>query len=81
MATNNPPPFTPTDDHVILVSRGTYKQAKVARRGVNVYAAVGGGYVMLYKGGTTSSDKLRWEYLENESHYKRGHLGRLEVAA
>lgn len=49
---------------VILRSRGVYRQAKVFLRGEGVYAAHGGGFVRLYKGGGTSVPALSWDDVE-----------------
>ena len=41
------------DGAVILRSRGVFKQAKLYRRGRELYAGYGGGFVRLYKDGTS----------------------------
>lgn len=41
------------DGAVILRSRGVYKQAKLYRRGRELFAGAGGGFVRLYKDGTS----------------------------
>lgn len=42
------------DAAAVLHSRGLFRQAKVYRRGVGLYAAQGNGFVRLYGGGGTS---------------------------
>lgn len=70
--------FTPLDDQVILRSKtGIYRQARIARRGDYVYACVGGGFVMLYANGTTSSPNIRYVDIEGAENYATGSLGRL----
>lgn len=78
---NQPQLFLPTEDSVIIrTSKGVYKQSKIARRGDHVYASLGSGFVMLYANGITSCETMKWEYMENASHYKPGKLGRLVAA-
>ena len=70
--------FSITEDQIIIrTARGVYKQCHVARRGKNIYAKAGGGFVMLYANGTTSHPDLRWEELEGAARYVPGPLGRL----
>ncbi len=51
---------------IILVSRGVYYQAPLAKReGThNVYAKHGSGYVLIGHDGCCSKEKLRWEPVE-----------------
>lgn len=49
---------------VILRTKGVWKQAKVYLRGTAVYAAAGGGFVRLYKGGGTSVPNLSWDDID-----------------
>ena len=41
------------DAAAILVSKGVYRQSKVYRRGNELYAGYGGGFIRLYKDGTS----------------------------
>lgn len=41
------------DAAAILVSRGVYRQAKVYRRGKELFAGHGGGFIRLYREGTS----------------------------
>lgn len=54
------------DGAVILkVAGGTYKQAKIFRRGDQVYAGVGGDtFVRLMRGGGTSRPSISWLEIE-----------------
>lgn len=70
--------FSVTDDNIILrTSSGVYKQARVARRGADLYATVGAGFVRLYQDNTTSSPTLRWECMEGEHLATPDTYGRL----
>ena len=72
--------FSIIEDHAVLRNtKGVYRQAKLALRGGHVYAAIGGGFVMLYANGITSNPLLRWEEIENVENYEAGRLGRLMV--
>lgn len=52
------------DAHVILASRGVYKQAKLYRRydgtEQGIYAAAAGGYIRLCGNGGTTHPKWSW---------------------
>ena len=53
--------------NVILQNRGIYKQAKVFRRGADIYAGTAGGYVRLYGSSATSVPRISWHGIdENE---------------
>lgn len=53
------------DEGVVhLRSRGVYRQAKVYRRGTEVFAAHGGGYIKLRHGTGTSKPDVSWDALE-----------------
>lgn len=42
---------------ILRLKRGVFRQAKIYRRGADVFAAVGGGFVrLLAHGGTTNTD-------------------------
>lgn len=48
------------DGAVILRSRGVYRQAKVYRRGDDVYAGFGAGFIRLTGRGGTSVPTVTW---------------------
>lgn len=78
---NKPRLFEVSDDYVVLVTlRGVYRQAKIARRGAELYAAIPGGYVRLYGNRTTSNPGLRWVEIEGADTYIAGRFGALEAA-
>lgn len=52
------------DGAVILRAKGVFCQAKVYRRGANVYAAYGGGFVRLLGHSGTSVPSISWDDLE-----------------
>jgi len=52
------------DAAVILRTRGVYRQAKVYRRGIDVYAGFGNGFVRLHAGGGTSAPNLSWDAID-----------------
>lgn len=57
-------PFHIVDEaFAVLVRRGVYKQAKVYRRGTELFAGYGGGFVRLYVNGTSIPD-LRLDALD-----------------
>lgn len=56
------------DAHCILTAKGVYRQAKVYRRGKDLYAAVGNGFVRLYANGT-SIPGLRLEATSIPGHH------------
>lgn len=49
------------DAFAILRSRGVYRQAKLFRRGEQVYAAWGAGFVRLLGGSGTTVPTISWE--------------------
>ena len=51
------------DCFVVVRERGTFRQAKVYRRGTRVYAGVGAGFVCLMHQGGTSRPNMLWEDL------------------
>lgn len=51
---------------VILFSRGVYRQAKVYRRGRDVYAALGAGFIKLGPHAGTSNPHVSWQGVEAE---------------
>lgn len=52
------------DGFVILRSKGLYRQAKVYRRGQDVYAGFGAGFVKLHAHGGTSMPSVSWDAIE-----------------
>lgn len=68
------------DSFAVLVSkRGVYRQAKLYRRGDEVFAGHGGGFVRIVSGGGTSVPDIRWDGLESELTFVAGRLGRMLV--
>lgn len=51
------------DAAAILVSKGVYRQAKVYRRGKELFAAYGAGFIRLYQEGTALPN-LRCEAID-----------------
>lgn len=51
------------DAAAILVSKGVYRQAKVYRRGKELFAAYGAGFIRLYREGTALPN-LRCEAID-----------------
>lgn len=52
------------EGQAIICARGVYRQVKVYRRGEDVYAGHGSGFIKLYGGGGTSAPKVSWLGLE-----------------
>jgi hypothetical protein len=52
------------DGAVILRSKGVFRQAKVFRRGVDVFAAWGVGFVKLGPRGGTTHPHVSWDSIE-----------------
>lgn len=70
------------DSFAVLVSkRGVYRQARLYRRGDEVFAGHSGGFIRLCHGGGTSVPDVRWDGMESEAVFVVGRLGRLEVKA
>jgi hypothetical protein len=68
------------DSFAVLVSkRGVYRQAKLYRRGDEVFAGHGGGFIRLLHGGGTSAPDVRWDGAESDLTFVAGRLGRLLV--
>ena len=61
------------DAQVVLLSRGVYRQAKVYRRGDELFAGHAGGFVRLLGNHGTSSPNVSW--LETDAPYTVGRLG------
>lgn len=49
------------DAQVVLRSRGVYKQAKLFRRGADIYAAWGSGFIRLLKHSGTTVPYVSWQ--------------------
>lgn len=45
---------------ILLSQKGVYRQSKLFRRGTELYAGYGGGFVRLYGKGGTSTPHLRY---------------------
>ncbi len=68
--------FTIIDDEAaILTARGVLRQVRIFKRGDDLYAAHGNGFLGLRKDGQTSVPHIRW--LDISVDYEVGHLGRL----
>lgn len=52
------------DAQVVLRSKGVYRQAKVFRRGADIYAAWGSGFIRLLSGSGTTVPTVVWDTLE-----------------
>lgn len=52
------------DGAVILRSKGVYRQAKVYRRGKDVFAGYGAGFIKLGGSSTTSNPNISWIGIE-----------------
>lgn len=67
------------DAAAILASKGVYKQVRVYRRGRELYAAHGGGFIRLYDKGT-SLPNIRVEDLDIGAPTETDHFGKLLLA-
>lgn len=57
--------FHVIDDGVVhLRSKGVYRQTKVFRRGADVFAAYGGGYIRLLAGHGTTRPDVSWDDMD-----------------
>lgn len=67
---------------VVLCSRGVYRQAKLYRRGDEVFAGWGTGYIRLGASGGTSKPEVSYLNLDvpEDTVVLPGALGRLTVA-
>ncbi len=54
------------DGACILYSRGVYRQVKVYRRGKDVFAAFGAGFIKLGGSSGTSNPNVAWRGVEAE---------------
>lgn len=52
------------DAQVVLRSKGVYRQAKVFRRGADVYAAWGSGFIRLLSASGTTAPTVVWDTLD-----------------
>lgn len=57
------------DAQVILRSRGVYRQAKVFRRGSDIYAAWGSGFIRLLSGSGTTVPTVVWQGITDPCGY------------
>lgn len=70
--------FTIIDDEaVVLRSKGVYRQAKLYRRGKELFAGWGGGFIGLHASGTTSKPDISW--LEVSVQHTNKLTGRLSI--
>jgi len=52
------------DSAVILRSKGMFRQAKVYRRGNDVYAGWGNAFIRLMRGSATTHPNVSWDEIE-----------------
>lgn len=52
------------DAAAVLRSKGVYRQAKVYRRGNDVYAGWGNGFIRLLRGSATTHPNVSWDGIE-----------------
>jgi hypothetical protein len=70
--------FTVIDDAcAILRSKGVYRQVKLYRRGDDLSAGHGSGYIRLYANGGTALPDVKWEDMDVKT--KACDFGRLQV--
>jgi IMP cyclohydrolase len=74
--------FSIIDDQIILRNAsGVYKQAKLATRGNELFAALSStSFIMVYGNHETSSPHWRWTSMDNEVAYTVGKFGRLTTS-
>jgi hypothetical protein len=65
------------DAHAILRSRGVYRQVKVYRRGSQLYAQYGSGFVGLRRDGGTTVPTISHVHLEGVGEVSHDALGAL----
>jgi hypothetical protein len=66
------------DEAAVLHAGGVYRQAKLFRRGRELFAAHGSGFIGLRQDGATSVPHVRW--LEISVPHKSAGIGRLQLA-
>jgi hypothetical protein len=54
------------DAAVVLRSKGLFQQAKVYRRGTQIYAGWGKGFIRLHSGSGTSVPGVSWDEIDGE---------------
>lgn len=59
---------------ILRTRRGIYKQAKLYARGEHVYAGHGGGFVRLFREGTSCPDVL-WQDMTRDPRIEHGRIG------
>ena len=64
------------DAQVILRSKGVYRQAKLFRRGEDVFASWGSGFIRLLSAGGTTVPTVHYLDLEKHEHIAFGLSGR-----
>ncbi len=67
------------DAAAILVSKGVFRQVKVFRRGNELFAGHGSGFIRLYDKRGTSLPNVSLEALEVPAAYQADRLGRLVI--
>lgn len=71
------------DAAVITRARGVFRQTKVYRRGREIFAQHGGGFIQLYDGGGTSVPTVSWSDIDlgdGRACYG-GQFGRLQIGS
>lgn len=58
-----------TDAQVVLRSKGVYRQAKVFRRGADIYAAWGSGFIRLLSGSGTTVPTVVWDSIAHTGEH------------
>lgn len=64
------------DGDAVLRSKGVFKQAKVYRRGKDVYAAHGAGFIRLIQHGGTTVPNIHWLGIDAEGVSVRAPTGK-----
>lgn len=67
------------DEAALLHGGGVYRQAKLYRRGDELFAGHGSGFIGLRPDGATSVPHVRWQ--EISIPYRKDGIGRLKVEA
>lgn len=67
------------DAAVILRSKGVYRQAKVFRRGQELFAGYGSGFIRLLARNGTSLPNVTW--LDTDANFRADQMGRPMLVA
>ena len=62
-------------DFVLIINSGTYVQAPMARRGKELYAKLGIGFIRLKAHGQTSKAKVFWKEMLTIKEWSNGYHG------